>query len=116
MKELNLSTLTVDIKDVPLADVPMLVKIISFAMGSVERVRIIDSNAHPDKCTERPADDSYLRSPDLQHSTWRELSLQYHNDYRYQRWHMKHILTLRDVDLCPMLNTWMNKDVDFFDS
>ncbi|KAJ4990417.1 hypothetical protein SVAN01_04079 [Stagonosporopsis vannaccii] len=116
MKELNLATLTIDIKDVPLADVPMLVRIISTAMGSVKGIHIIDSYIRSDKSIGEFTQELHLRFPHMRHFTWRDMSLQYHNDYKYQRWHMKHVLGLRDVDLRPILDTWMNKDKDFFDS
>lgn len=116
MKELNLSTLTIDIRDVPLDDVPMLVRIISTATSSVTGIRVIDSYTRPDQSIGELTQDLHIRFPHMQHFTWREMSLQYHNDYRYQRWHMKQTLALRGVDLCPILETWMNKHKDFFDS
>lgn len=116
MKELNLSTLTVDIRDVPLEDVPMLVKIMNTAMGNVERIRVIDNHVRTGILVEEFTQDLHTRFQDMLYPTWRELSLQYHNDYKHQRWHMRHALVLHDVDSRLVLDTWMNKDKAFFDS
>ncbi|KAH6620225.1 hypothetical protein C7974DRAFT_315878 [Boeremia exigua] len=118
MKELTLLTLTIDITDVPPADVPMLVRIINTAVDSVERIRVIDNKFRSGSCAENGAQDLSARFPDMQHSTWRELSLQYHKDYKCHRWHMQNILVMRNVDYnyVPILETWMNQEKSFFDS
>ncbi|KAJ8106837.1 hypothetical protein OPT61_g9277 [Boeremia exigua] len=116
MKDLNLSTITIDLKDVPLADVPMLVKILGTVVGSVQRIQVINDHARTNVPSEDRVQDLHTRLPDMLRTTWRGCSLQYHNDYKHQRWHMKHVLAVRDVDLSSVLDVWMDKDKSFFDS
>lgn len=116
MRELSLLTLTVDIRDVPLADVPMLVRILKSAIGSTEHVRIIDNLGS--KKEPKVVNLALLRRfPDFEELTWKELALRYHADYKHLRWHMRHKLVPTDprVDLRSLLGEWMDKTRAFFD-
>ncbi|KAJ4384061.1 hypothetical protein N0V86_000906 [Didymella sp. IMI 355093] len=115
MKELTLLTLTVDIGDVPLADVPMLVRVFKSAIGSIQHIRIID-NLGSGRQSEVRNQALDKRFPDFQQPTWRELALKYHADYKHQRWHMRHKLTQSVLDARPVLEEWMDQDRLFFDA
>ncbi|KAF3051672.1 hypothetical protein E8E11_010544 [Didymella keratinophila] len=117
MRELTLLTLTIDIRDVPLADVSLLVRILKSAMGSTQDIRIIDnlgSAKKPNVCNQA----LYRRFPNFTEPTWRELALRYHADYKHLRWHMRQKLALYDrtVDVRPILDEWMNLNRAFFDA
>ncbi|KAF1934300.1 uncharacterized protein M421DRAFT_436 [Didymella exigua CBS 183.55] len=117
MKELTLVTLTVDIGDVPLADVPMLVRTLRSAIGSAKHIRIVDNSCSVDEtrgCAVAQA--LHRRFPDFHEPTWRELANKYYADYKHQRWHMKHKLTQHGVDASPVLNEWMDQNSAFFDA
>lgn len=117
MRGLSLLTLTVDIIDVPLADVPMLVRILKSAIGSTEHVRIID-NLGSKKEPEIINQALHWRFPDFEELTWKELALRYHADYKHLRWHMRHKLVPTDprVDVRSLLEEWMDENRAFFDA
>ncbi|KAL1649771.1 hypothetical protein SLS61_006148 [Didymella pomorum] len=117
MRELTLRTLTIDIRDVPLADVPLLVQVLKSAMGSVQHIRIIDnlgSAKKPIVSTQA----LHRRFPDFKEVSWRELALRYHADYKHLRWHMRQKLAPYDptVDVRPILDEWMDLNRAFFDA
>ncbi|KAF3040351.1 hypothetical protein E8E12_009217 [Didymella heteroderae] len=118
MKELTFLSLTIDIRDVPPADVPMLVRILKSAIGSIQHIRVIDdlgTKKEPHVCNQA----LHRRFPDFQEPTWRELGLKYHADHKHLRWHMRHkwAHTGRDeVDVRPVLNEWMDHNRAFFDA
>lgn len=116
MKELNLLTLTIDIGDVPLADVPMFVRILSTAVGSVERIRVTNSHGRTGLFIEEHVQDLRTHFTDIPKMTWRELCQRYHNDYKHYRWHMRQPWANHDVDTRVQLDVWMDKDKTFFDS
>ncbi|KAF2632585.1 hypothetical protein BU25DRAFT_405912 [Macroventuria anomochaeta] len=116
MKEVSLSTLTIDIRDVPVGDVPMLVRILKTAIGRVERMRVIGNHVRTGVLIEEYAQDLHTWLGGMQEPTWRELSLRYHTEYNHQRWHMRHIWALHGLDIRPLLDAWMDKDKAFFDS
>lgn len=118
VKELDLSTLTIDTSGVPVADVAMLVRILGTAVGNVERIRIIDNFRREVCLVEEHAEnvqDLYTRFPDLPRLTWRELCQQYHSDYRRNRWHMRELWTMHGDANLEALDRWMDKDKVFFD-
>jgi hypothetical protein len=116
MKELNLLTLTIDIGDVPLSDVPMLIRILSIAVGSVERIRVISNHGGTGMVIEENVQDLPTRFTDTSKTTWRELCQRYHSDYKHYRWHMRQLWANHDVDTRVQLDAWMDKDKIFFDS
>lgn len=115
MKELDLLTLTVDVRDVPLADVPMLIRILKATVGGIKHIRIIDNRGPFDE-TKECTQGLRSRFPNMQEPTWRELGLKYYNDYKHQQWHMRHKWAIRGVDLRAPLNEWMDQDKAFFDA
>lgn len=118
LKELNLSTISIDIQDVPPRDVPMVVRILQSVLGSIGRIYVISKNSRVEFIT-RDCSQSVRRQIDNARvctNTWREMSLQYHLDYKYQRWHMQHMWISKDEDLTPLLNLHMDKEKAFFDS
>lgn len=116
IKELNLSTVTIDIKGVPPEDVAMIVRILKAAFGSVGRICAIDENLETHVITSKTARALQERSADRHESTWREMCLQYHHDYRHQRWYMRGLWAVHDEDIQPLLGAWMDTDETFFDS
>lgn len=115
VNELKLSTLTIDIRDVPLADVPMLVRILKSAVCSTQHIRIIDSlssEQEPRVCNQA----LHRRFPDFQEATWRELSLEYHANYKHRRWHMRSKLTQRGADVRALMDECMDQNRAFFDA
>jgi hypothetical protein len=118
LKELNLSTISIDIQDVPPRDISMVVRIVQSVIGSINRIYVISKKSRVEFLTR-----DYPRSvrgridnTRVCTNTWRELSLQYHHDYKYQRWHMQNVWTSKDEDLTPLLNLHMDKEKAFFDS
>lgn len=118
LKELNLSTISIDIQDVPPRDVSMVVRIVQSVIGSIDRIYVESKNSRVEFITRDCSQPVRRRSDNVRQctDTWRELSLQYHLDYKYQRWHMKHVWTSIDEELTPLLNSCMDKKKAFFDS
>jgi hypothetical protein len=116
-RELTLLTLTIDITDVPLTDVPLLVRVLKSAMGSVRHIRVIDKLGSA-KELNVSNQASQRRSLEYQENTWRELALRYHVDYKHLRWYMRQELAPYDlqIDVRPVLDEWMNQNRDFFDA
>jgi hypothetical protein len=101
---------------VPLTDVPLLVRVLKSAMGSVRHIRVIDKLG---SAKELNVSNQALqrRSLKYQENTWRELALRYHADYKHLRWYMRQELAPYDlqIDVRPVLDEWMNQNRDFFD-
>ncbi|KZM19875.1 hypothetical protein ST47_g8962 [Ascochyta rabiei] len=116
MEELNLLTLTIDIKDVPLTDVPMLFRILQTATRSVERIRVIDNQVRSGALSDNFAQGLPSSFRNMPEATWRALSLNYHANHKYRNWYMKPAWQARDVDHRPALDASMDKECAFFDS
>lgn len=116
MRELKLLTLTIDTTNVPAADVPMLVRILTTAIGSVEHVWVINEHVRTEVLIDGFPQNTITRATHMPEVKWREMSLKYHTSYRHQRWHMRPVWAIPDVDLRPLLNMWMDKERAFFDS
>ncbi|XPS71268.1 hypothetical protein M3J09_003456 [Ascochyta lentis] len=116
MKELNLLTLTIDTKDVPPTDVPLLIRILETVIGSVERIRIIGNQIGTNAAVDGSAQSLFLHFRHMPEATWRTLSLNYHLTYMHRNWHMKPLWQARDVDHRPALEASMDKESAFFDS
>lgn len=117
MKELNLLTLTIDTKDVPIRDVPMLVRILGSIVGSVDRIKIINTEFDDvGELVEVFPKALLSRFQYMPNTTWREFSVAYFEDYRHQKWTMRNVWQIPGVDLCPLLHIWMDKEKAFFDS
>lgn len=116
MKELSLSTMTIDIKGVPAGDVPMLVRILKAAIGSIERIRVVDEHSETHILTGEYAQALQQLSGYKQEPTWREMCLQYHRDYKHQRWHMRSVWTPHGKAVQKLMKAWMDTNKAFFDS
>ena len=117
MKELNLLTFTIDTKDVPGRDVPMLVRILGSTIGSVNQIKVINTEfSDVGELVEvfpKALSPNFKCMPNM---TWRESSVAYFEDYRHQKWSMRNVWQIPGADLFPLLHIWMDKEKAFFDS
>lgn len=116
MKELSLLTLTIDIRDVPSADVAMLVRILETVLGSVERIRLISNHVRAPDNNEECTIELPTRFRNLPRSTWRQLSLGYYFHYKREKFHMRQVWQVADIDVSPLMQVFMDEDKAFFDS
>lgn len=113
MRELTLLKLTIDIRDVPPTDVPLLVRVLKSAMGSTHQIRIIDKiGSGKDQQVLTQA--LHRRFPGFEEPTWRELALRYYADYKHLRWHM--LKNLSRIGVRPVLEESMDHNRAFFDA
>lgn len=111
VKEVHLLELTIDIKDVPRAEIAMMVKIVTAAFGSVERVKIIETHLR-EKTKMIGMDDERLQG--LEEGTWRDMTKGYVERYRRQ-WHSLHLKKELTNMSGEELEGLMDKEKDFFD-
>ncbi|KAH7405872.1 hypothetical protein DE146DRAFT_715050 [Phaeosphaeria sp. MPI-PUGE-AT-0046c] len=109
VKDLHLFSLTFNIKQIPKADLPMIVAIMKSAFGSINEVRFIETDA---KGVARPVslDDEKLAGVRRQ-CTWRDLCMQYYEQHRIHSYFFKFELLKSQAEDVRSL---MNNDDKFF--
>ncbi|KAJ4373943.1 hypothetical protein N0V83_002682 [Neocucurbitaria cava] len=94
VRELNLYTLTVDLRCIPPADIPMVVHILRNAFGSVERMVFVETDRRGGT-TQVEYDDERLKP--AKESSWREMCKGYwerHRQHQYFfKWDLLHATT-----------------------
>ena len=110
MKDLNLLTLTINIKHIPTADIPMMVAILKSAFGGVEKMYFVESEN--DGTSRSVSLEDERLSGLVMKKTWREMCLNYYQSHRLHSYFFKFdLLKVVEDDLHDM----MSCDGKFFD-
>jgi hypothetical protein len=115
MKELNLLTLTVDIRNVPQTDLPMYFRILSTVFGSVKRIRVVETQSDGSRRLVGTTQDLMMGDLWGASLTWRDMSMGYYRHYRNHAFYMRRVWQIH-TDECDCLQRWMESDKAFFDS
>jgi hypothetical protein len=111
VKDLHLFTLTINIKQIPAVDIPMIVAIMTNAFGSVERIQFVETGNNGATSTVSIKDERLSGLTKM--STWRDLCLDYYQTHRLHSYFFKfELLKGRAEDL----ESVMNGDEKFFDT
>jgi hypothetical protein len=110
VKDLHLFTLTINIKEIPMADVLMIAAIIKSAFGSVERICFIETDSDGKTCNVDRSDER-LRGL-MGKSTWKEMCAQYYQNHRINLYYFKSELLKGQAE---DLESAMSKEKEFFD-
>jgi len=112
VKEIHLLELTLDIKGIPKSEIAMMIRIVVAAFGSVERVKIVETNIREATKVLGKDDD---RLVGLGGETWREMTKSYVDRYRRQ-WHSLHLKKGLGEMSTEELDSLMDKEKEFFNS
>lgn len=109
VKDLHLFSLTFNIKQIPKADLPMIVAIMKAAFGSINEIRFIETDANG---VARPVslEDERLAGV-RRRCTWRELCMQYYEQHRIHSYFFKFELLKSQAE---DVESAMDKDEKFF--
>jgi hypothetical protein len=111
IKDLHLFTLTINIKQIPTTDIPMIIAIMKSAFGSIERVLFVETASDGTISTVDIKDERL--SGLMRKSTWRELCLEYYQSHRTHSYFFKfELLKGQEEDLQSV----MSEDEKFFDT
>lgn len=110
VKDLHLFSLTFNIKQIPKADLSMIVAIMKAAFGSIQQIRFIETDANG---VARPVelDDERLTGV-RRRWTWRELCMQYYEIHRIHSYFFKFELLKSQAE---DVQAFMDKDGEFFE-
>jgi hypothetical protein len=109
-KEVDILTLTINIKKIPTEDLPIIAAIMKNAFSSVERLRFIEAD-RDGASTAVPMDDERLKVL-KERQTWREMCLGYYRRHRTQSYYFKFELMKGDEQV---LEDAMDADKEFYD-
>jgi len=108
-KDLDLLTLTINIKNIPTEDIPVIVSIMKNAFGSVEKLHFIEAD-RDGTSTVVPMDDERLKGV-TEEQTWRDMCLGYYRSHRTQSYYFKFELLKGDEQV---LEDAMDSDREFY--
>jgi hypothetical protein len=111
VKDLNLFTLTLNIKQIPIADVLMIVAIMKNAFGSMGKIHFVETDKNGTTIPVEMSDER-LRGLNEKH-TWKEMCLNYYQTHRIHSYFFKFELLKGQVE---DLESLMAQDVKFFNA
>ena len=111
VQELHPLSLTIDVRGIPAEDVRMVLSIVRAAFGSIERLRLVETQA--DGAVRGIAPDDARMAGWKRTTTWRELCAGYFGRYRRKHSHVRFEL-IRSTS--EDLEGTMGLDSEFFDS
>ncbi|KAH8723923.1 hypothetical protein GQ44DRAFT_619275 [Phaeosphaeriaceae sp. PMI808] len=113
VKDVDLFTITIDIKDVSRMHIPFTTAVMQRAFNSVERVRFVETDKNGVR-TILSMDDTRLDCLKKER-TWRELCLAYYHNHRNHYFYFKDELT-KHPEGWEELESIMDRDKEFFDT
>lgn len=108
VRDLNLLTLTINLKGVPSEDVPMVIRILKNAFGGLERLLFVETDKYGNSKSVE-FDDRTTELFDKQ--SWREMCRGYYERHRIHQYYLKWDLLRMETD---ELEDLMDEDKDFF--
>jgi hypothetical protein len=111
VKDLNLFTLTLNIKQLPTADILMIVAIMKNAFGSMEKIHFVETDKNG-MTTPVEMSDQRLKELNEKH-TWKEMCLDYYQTHRIHSYFFKFELLKGQVE---DLEAVMAQDGKFFNT
>jgi hypothetical protein len=111
VQELHLLSLTIDVRGIPVEDVRMVLCIVRTAFGSIERLRLVETQV--DGTVKVIAADDARMAGWMRATTWRELCAGYFGRYKRKHSHVRfEMIRGTSEDLEEVMDT----DSEFFDS
>jgi hypothetical protein len=110
VKDLHLFSLTFNIKQIPKADLPMIVAIMKTAFGSINQIRFIETDANGLARRVNLGDERLAGV--RRRCTWRELCMQYYEEHRIHSYFFKFELLKSQAEDVQGI---MDKDEAFFE-
>jgi hypothetical protein len=101
---------TINIKEIPIADIPMIVAVVKSAFGSVDKVQFVETGSDGKSCAVDKSDERLKEL--MTKTTWREMCTQYFQNHRMNLYYFKLELLKGQVE---DLESAMNKEDEFFD-
>jgi hypothetical protein len=111
IKDLRLFTLTINIKQIPVTDMPMIVAILKSVFGSIERILFVETASDGTSDIVDVKDERL--SGLMRNTTWRELCLNYYQSHRAHSYFFKFELMKGQED---DVESVMSEDKKFFDT